>query len=676
MSIKEYLDSHFRYSEFMDKINSVDLRAGNAKELIQQYSEEYASFLNDHIKNVPITDVICLIDILNNTNPIVTNILLREQNEMACRASLVLQRINGIDVHNIKNHVSAAISKNESNIRKNGLGYSDNYATTLYSDLNIKMLNCYVSNLDVLEVEEQVNRDLNEFVRNLDSVDEYMFSREFSRQEVYPAREDIITSIFLDPNVDIDALQHVYDEVMLKNPCLKSFDYSDLLVNENDGINYRNDILTTIKGIYRKLDNYFYYCLSTYEFIDGETDYINSFLTKIVELNKEDREGLRWFFRQTAKFASPSLLEFLKKQDYFNEYYDEKDDTILKEALDKLINEDTDIDRVVLEELGKEEYFFGNYEYFLDKYINSTSKEYKEALFVPLITGLIEIQKIRFGLDISTRFTFKGIDIHNLGYFDKETNEIHVNPAYFDAINNKDQAIVLACDTVFHETRHAYQKKMLEEDTSFSFDNLVMAIDNLSSNVSNSDYYYDNYTQLSFERDADDYAYVDTMTLFDNYPELKKYREKAVTKYPLLKDYIRRENYIDIERYYGLVDRFIFDTNSFFDSFEHMDGISEFYIEHLKQYPVISLFFDIDEENNRIRPKSDEYFDNKLKEFEAMPDCLEKKEGIYSIKAFRYSLEIGKYLRENSRDVESHGKEYNDEYMEELVENVGPKPVR
>ena len=538
------------------------------------------------------------------------------------------------------------------------------------------MLNCYLSDVDVQEAEERIDKDLNEFAMNLDKVDRYIFSTPFSRKETYPFRETIINGIFLDPRVDIKALQHIYDEVMLKNPIFKSFDYTDLLVNENDGINQKNDILTTVKGIYKQLDNNYYYFLSTCELDDESERNTDVFLRKIIELNKDDEEGLKWFFRQTGKYASPSLLEFLKRQDYFNEYYDEKDDTILQRAYDKLLNGEPIANRVVLEELGKEDCFVNNYELFLDKYIKSNNNDYKESLFIPLISGLLEKQKVRYGIDAESRFTSTGIDSHNLGYYDKTTNEIHINPGYFYKVENKDEALVSACDTVFHETRHAYQKKKLETDNSFSFENLIMAIDNLSSDITGSPYYYDNYLQLSFERDADDYAYVDTMTLFDNYPEMKKYRTKMITNDSPLFDYVRRGNHVDLEKYYGIIDIFISSTNEMFDLIEHMDGLSDQYVDYIRQFPVVEQFFDIDEENYRIVPKSEEYFDNKLKEFEAMPDSLEKKEGIYSVNAFRYALKVNEYLRENSRDVKSYGKDVNEEFIKEVVDSVGSRPVR
>ena len=112
MSVKEYLDNEFHYGQFMDKIIRLDPSASDFKKQVQQYSEEYAKYLNEYINDKPLTDVVCLMDLLNNSNPIVATILLREQNDLACRASLVLQRINGIDVHNIKNHMNEALKKN------------------------------------------------------------------------------------------------------------------------------------------------------------------------------------------------------------------------------------------------------------------------------------------------------------------------------------------------------------------------------------------------------------------------------------------------------------------------------------------------------------------------------------------------------------------------------------
>ena len=59
-----------------------------------------------------------------------------------------------------------------------------------------------------------------------------------------------------------------------------------------------------------------------------------------------------------------------------------------------------------------------------------------------------------------------------------------------------------------------------------------------------------------------------------------------------------------------------------------------------------------------------------------MPDSLEKKEGIYSVNAFRYALKVNEYLRENSRDVKSYGKDVNEEFIKEVVYSVGSKPIR
>ena len=658
--------SDLRYDSFSNRISEIDPNSPNRKEEFKKVLDEYVNYVLDYLKDKPIEIVVASLDIFNNYNPQLSSALMKNPSDNIYRAMLVIEKLNGTNVLDIKNNLKEAITYNDLIIMSNGSGFSkDNNVRSELNKFRLTMLNDYLKGKSDDEVEALVNGDLERFANGLNNIDEALFS--LSNKSSIPPRSNIINNIFLNENISDDILDKIYNEVLLKNQYLRSFDYTTMIVESGD-------IIARIKGLYRKCGPKFFEFFSDVELDDELKEEFDEFFNGIIELNKDDEDGLKWFFRELGKRSKDNkeLDEYLKSKDYYNKYLD-NNDNLYKDAVVKLLNDEYDIDENLLEELGTSKAFLDNYELFVDKFMTSDDKEYQNKLMIPLVRGLVEKQKEKYNLKFQTIFTTDMINNTNLGHYNKANKELYINPMYMECFDNKKAAFALAIETVYHETRHAYQEQVLKESDELSYDNLVMAMDSILSETAYSSYYKDNYKHVSFERDARDSAYVDTMTYFDKYKDVQKMIVPDNEADYVLSDYVRKDSIAGYDKYVGVIQLFMDYVN---DMIDVCHGDKETIDYFLNKYKVIGQFFEISKESGYLVPRSEEYFENRRKELEQMPDSIEKKEGLYSIKAFEYSKKVTNYLYKNDKEKDKNEKDYNKKIIGEVLENVGPKPRR
>ena len=164
-------------------------------------------------------------------------------------------------------------------------------------------------------------------------------------------------------------------------------------------------------------------------------------------------------------------------------------------------------------------------------------------------------------------------------------------------------------------------------------------------------YYLLNYNDISFEKDAVKTALNDTLEFFNDYEidkELIDKEKPTDNKYPL---FLRKEKNERNEYYVPIVGKFMDSINDMLDTFgtDYKVFVKD-YINRIKNYTVVEQFFDIDKDG--IKPKSEEYFNKKINEFEKMTDTSKKEKGLESIKLFMKSLKIGEELREINKITE------------------------
>ena len=253
------------------------------------------------------------------------------------------------------------------------------------------------------------------------------------------------------------------------------------------------------------------------------------------------------------------------------------------------------------------------------------------------------------------------------GTYNDDKNIMYINPNVYGLFTDPKDAFAFCADTVFHETRHAVQFKTIKSSDEISYDNLLMAMDKILS-LESLGFYDVNYKRISFERDARDMAYVDTMTFFREYPEMQQLISQEEDENYSISDFIRYDSTLTLM---GIIDGFVKEVNDVLADYKDDEEILAIKINEIKQFPVIKQFFDFDEANLRIEPKSDEYFNSLLETL----DPLKDGEAIYSINTFIYSRKVSKYMKDHEIDMLINEPSL-DAVEGEVIDNVGKRPTR
>ena len=223
---------------------------------------------------------------------------------------------------------------------------------------------------------------------------------------------------------------------------------------------------------------------------------------------------------------------------------------------------------------------------------------------------------------------------------------MYINPLYLTCNDNYKDSFVVAANTVFHEMKHANQMDKIHNSKELDYNVLLMCMDEfLHESELREGYYLLNYNDISFEKDAVKTAYNDTLEFFKDYEidkELIDKEKNTDNKYPL---FLRKEKNGKDVYFVPIVSKFMDSINDMLEVFDtDLKVFTKDYINRIKNYKIIEQFFDIDKDG--IKPKSEDYFNKKINEFEKMSDQSKKEKGLESIKLFMKSLKIGEELKE------------------------------
>lgn len=523
------------------------------------------------------------------------------------------------------------------------------------SEQIIKILSEYLNKMDSETALNQLKIDLKAFVMGLKDIHESIFADDDNNY-----KSKIVDSLFLSEFLTLDELNYIFSEIVLKNNLLKKYDFTKV-------IEERPQYLVAIKGLFRKIGSETLDIILT-DVKEGSFENFDGLFRDIITLNIDDIDGLKWFFREVNKriINNQKFYQYMQSKKYYKMFNDIDIEKVYSNNLIRFLNNNSNIDESIIETIGTYDGFLDNFDKLLDLFINSKDEIYKTKLLIPLIVALIEKQKRKYGLDFTVVFSSANLNDATLGSYNREKNKLYINPDLHNLSNNLDSALVKAVNTIFHEVRHVKQYKEVESRDDFDFDNLVMAMDYYLA-LSESGYYAPNYEHLSFERDARDIAYVDTMSFFSKYPDIQKLVKKHREIDYHLSNYIRKERDTGSDRYYGLVFYFMGAVISELRFAKGNPKYREYIYEKIKRYPVFFKFFDIDFENCSINTYDGDYYETLLEEFKGT-----EKEGIikYSLDSLIYSINICRYLNKRASERVRIEDGYNEDIIKEIDQNV------
>ncbi len=646
-------------------INAMDKKSPTYKEDSKAFMEGYIDKVVNLLGNSSIENVIGVLDYYYTVYPSFISLFLKKGNEKILRAQFVIEKIKGYSIEGIKKDPTMVKALEAFTV----MGFNTDIKSANNKDIAEGIVDClvnYLKDKDAEEIDKQAEEDYIKFVKNFDKVEKVMFNGDHTP---FYNKFLFVKKLFLMEDADPKLIESVYN-IMVNNNAFATFDYKEIF-------DKNASLIAEVKGLYRK----FPVDLIDLEELDTEEEFeeLASFLKEICELNKEEEDGLRWFFLGlTENIASNiPLVSYLTEKDFYQFYTSKTFNDMYEEAMVKMKNGDLNIDDNILEGLGAYDKFIDKFDEYFDLVINSDDEHIKKYA-VPVLVALIAKQRKENDLDFELTFTRENLDNNTIGYYSSEKNIMYVNQyPLLDSANTK-EAFAQAVDTVFHETRHAIQRRDVATKNDFSYDDLVMAVDFCVTELGGGAYYTNNYAHVSYEMDAREVAFVKTMSIFKPYPKMQELYKKSYIEFtnPLLK-YMRRNVFLGNESYFGILASFKETVNGLLqDGLYKDDDFYNHIFAILDKYPVLKQFFDIDKNKRKMLYKSKEYFDRKLEQAEAMEDSLEKREIIYSVEAFRYAHSLADYFNDNLWDFDEHKFDYSERITEEAINNVGRPPTR
>jgi len=631
------------------EIKNVSKTGAEKRQLIDEILSRFADKIIEATKNDSFAVKVALLYKFGDS--VVTKALLEKRNEDYLRAAVLLKYLNGYDPESLRNQYDLISAMFTIQLIQNGKNTIDVDVMKAI----LKSLSDYLNTMDMEVIKEMQKEDLSDFVMNLAEVHEVIFRSDRNRD-----KSKLIDKLFLNEDLSNENLNYLYNEIILKNSLLRNYDFSSILFK-------KPEYIIEIKGMYRRLNRELFDVIFDIK-NKSEFEDTRDLLREVLLLNSDDIEGLKWFFSEVNKrfINNPELYQFMQDETFYKAFANVNFEKINEENLQRFLNGNSDVNELIINSIGTYSGFLDNFDTLVDMFIKSNDKKYKHKLMIPLVVALIEKQKKKYGLNFEVVFSSKALNDAQVGSFNQRKNTMYINPNIVDIIDDTDVAFIHAVDTVFHETRHALQHKEIETREEFDFDNLVMAMDyHLSYNEDN--YYAKNYAHISFERDARDIAYVETMSFFEKYPNIQKLVKKEREDDYHLSDYIRKETLLGEDTYYGLIYHFIENISVGLKTAKEEPEYRDQIFERIKRYPVLFKFFDIDFDNYCINIKDGDYYMNLLKKSR---DTDKEKTVEYSVESFLYSLRMGKYLNEKSSNSYTQEEGYNKEVIKEIDDNV------
>ncbi len=275
--------------EASSKVSSLDKNSNNYKKEYEKIINEYSIKVINSIKEEDIEVRVAILDVLFNNSPSFTCLILSRKIESIIRAQFILELLKGVKPSDIKDNLLMVKTKTDKDL----IMMNSSSSSIHYNEEMLDILNKYLSNKNGDDIDDMVFDDTITFADKLDEVASIMFMNNY-----YPDRKTIIYNLFSINYMDDEILTKIYNELVIN---MDDIDY-DLLFDID--IEY----LFRIKGIFRKCTNKIFDMLTSN--LD-DIDDLDDFFYEIINTNKDDREGLLWFFDEISKRA-PIFRDYYK----------------------------------------------------------------------------------------------------------------------------------------------------------------------------------------------------------------------------------------------------------------------------------------------------------------------------------------------------------------------------
>lgn len=637
---------------FTTQLQNVDtkLPIEEVKRLKKQIIEQFVAKIVELTKEESIAIKVGILFTFGNS--IINKLLLETGDESFLKAAVLLKYLEGIEPKELRDSPNSVKAKSMSN---QFINYDKNASMDDIISI-INMLSAYLNKKDMDSINKELEEDVNEFVDHMFDGIPFMMGT-----SVGPRQTTFINNLFLCQYLTDDKLSYLYNEVMEKDPILKNYDYMGIFSS-------KPSLLYKIKGLYRKVSSIILDGL--YKNVKPD-DYIYGIvaLEQIYNTNKDDEGLMEFFYEVNRRIVNDRrYIWSISRKPFYSRFSIDAINATLDSNLDRILKEDSNLDEYALRPLGSYDKFIDNFDKVLDIFINSNDIEFKKKIAIPLSVALAVKQKRKYGLDFNIDFTAKDYSATRGGSYNSKAHIMYFNLGVIDFCINIDKVFASLVKTIFHETRHANQDKEMTTIDEFDYDLLIMALDDFLTDTEKN-YYRSNYNYISFEMDAVDTSYVDTMTFFEKYPrfqELVKEHRIKDESYNLA-NYVRKNTLMGIDSYIGILTNFLGNVIDLMIKGKFEPKFKKELEEKLSKYPVISRFFKIDYENGTIEAYDEDYYAKVLKDSEG----TDKEEKVaYSVRAFNYALRVGSYLTSNKGKAKLSQDGFNIDVIREIERDV------
>lgn len=522
------------------------------------------------------------------------------------------------------------------------LKYSYDYVNSLDND----------NNVIISKLNEKLIKLINEFALSFQNNYKILIECKELGINIFDITNLLFSSSY---NVPVEQLNQIYQNVMSKSLEFHTFSYKNLfkkdltLATKIDGIitNIPNENLFEIMYYFWQSDKY----NKLNDSQKGELiEKLVNQIEQIYELNKNNEEALICFFYLISlckeKGLNDELFAKLETKDYYLQYSNSKNLTnIFHNMLEEIKRgEFVEHNFLLLQQLGEEKEFAQLDS--LELFMNSNDPNFQRQLIIPIIMKDIKRFKDEFGIDVDVQFNTEHHDNDIGGYYDDKNNCIFINKSLIYS-NTSPIEILYTCENIiFHEMRHLKQHKIVEKDSNLTYINLLMAME-MMIHDNNSDYYSENYANISFEQDARAQAYTYVMNYFKNYPEVQlKIRKQFEEKVDLMHNFIKKEREDEKISYRSIFDIFTETVAVYID--KNDDRITQFAIGKFNKYPIISKIFDFDRDSGKIFLRPQEYFDKLYQQYMKEEDSEEKIEALRCLDLIQYEIKITEFIKKHS----------------------------
>ncbi len=543
---------------------------------------------------------------------------------------------------------------------------------------------------------------------------------DFIRQYIYLDYKsnpfDTVKDLLCAKDLTVAQKQMIFDKVLSKNE-FASFDYDSLA--EQDFTPF-----TQVRGLFNKLSSkatrYVMSLTHAVELMErdniSKNEIGNTMLNRmlgVIRCNKSSPEEIQKLFmkleyarcdetktllkmltdteeykqiRPTVNFSTNrNFIERIKEKVTGQQQLPEK---VSNKILSDLLSGKSSIEfEVFSTEFAKSKAMQKHHDQLLSVLMSETLDEKTQKLLATtLLIGLSE--KLKKDWNLEYEFVFNDTEMANntLGSYDDRNKKLYFNKFFIYGQNDWKKGFVQGINTVYHELQHAQQMQHDLKKQEWNYDIIQQSMDRYMSNqVLSEKYTRSNYKYLSYEADARAKSYVNTMNYFEDYPEFQDIARQELDEEM---DKIRlrcREGY-QMHYFQGfnfLLGTFMQSVNFALqghalsadeeDKKNKTKPLDEIY----KTYPSLQLIFNYNEDTNEIELKSQEYFQDKLAEFQKNPE--KNSEAIYCIQNILYDNSVkDKFAEYNTEEfIYSDDEQARQESINEMFAKVSkeiPKP--